>query len=131
MKIIENNWGKGEDNWQFPNIEHKILGMGSGLEIIFLVMYSLNIHFAKWRCTMKATVVDLRYKMNDVLKALDRNEKVTVLYRGKVKGFIIPPKNEKHLKITEHSFFGMSAQDTDKSVLDKLNDLRKPRYNDI
>ena len=28
---------------------------------------------------MKATVVDLRYKMNDVLKALDRNEKVTVL----------------------------------------------------
>ena len=80
---------------------------------------------------MKATVVDLRYKMNDVLKALDRNEKVTVLYRGKVKGFLIPPKNEKHLKITEHPFFGMSAQDTDKSVLDKLNDLRKPRYNDI
>lgn len=39
---------------------------------------------------MKATVVDLRYKMNDVLKALDRNEKVTVLYRGKVKGFLIP-----------------------------------------
>ncbi len=28
--------------------------------------------------TMKATVVDLRYKMNDILKALDRNEKVTV-----------------------------------------------------
>ncbi|MBA7547484.1 hypothetical protein ES705_39906 [subsurface metagenome] len=24
----------------------------------------------------------LRYKMNDVLKALDRNEKVTVLYHG-------------------------------------------------
>ena len=35
---------------------------------------------------MKATVVDLRYKMNDVLKVLDRNEKVTILYRGKVKG---------------------------------------------
>jgi hypothetical protein len=41
---------------------------------------------------MKATVVDLRYKMNDVLKALDRNEKVTVLYRGKVKGVLIPPE---------------------------------------
>ena len=80
---------------------------------------------------MKASVVDLRYKMNDVLKALDRNEKVTVLYRGKVKGILISPEKKKHLKIIDHPFFGMSAQDTDKSVSDKLNDLRKPRYNDI
>jgi hypothetical protein len=80
---------------------------------------------------MKATVVDLRYKMNDVLKALDRNEKVTVLYRGKVKGVLIPPDKKTHLKITDHPFFGMSAQDTDKSVLEELNDLRKPRYDDI
>ncbi len=81
---------------------------------------------------MKATVVDLRYKMNDVLKALDRNERVTVLYRGKVKGVLIPPEKKKHLKIIDHPFFGMTAQDTNsKSVLDELNDLRKPRYNDI
>jgi len=80
---------------------------------------------------MKATVVDLRYKMKDVLRALDRNEKVTVLYRGKVKGILIPPEKKKHLKITDHVFFGISAQDTDKSVLDTVNDLRKPRYNDI
>ena len=80
---------------------------------------------------MKATVVDLRYKMNDVLKALDRNEKVTVLYRGKVKGILIPTEKKKHLKITDHPFFGMSAPDANKSVLDELNDLRKPRYNDI
>ena len=63
--------------------------------------------------------------MNDVLKALDRNEKVTVFYRGKVKGVLIPPEKEKDLKIAEHPFFGMSAEDTDKSVLDNLNDLRK------
>jgi hypothetical protein len=80
---------------------------------------------------MKATVVDLRYKMNDVLKALDRNEKVTVLYRGKVKGILIPPEKKTHLKITDHPFFGMAARDTKKSALDELNDLRKPRYNDI
>lgn len=80
---------------------------------------------------MKATVVDLRYKMNDVLKALDRNEKVTVLYRGKVKGVLIPSEKKKHLKITDHPFFGMFSQDTDKSVLNELNDLRKPRYDDI
>jgi len=79
---------------------------------------------------MKATVVDLRYKMNDVLKALDRNEKVTVLYRGKVKGILIPPEKNTHLKINEHPFFG-SSQGTGKSVSDEINDLRKPRYNDI
>lgn len=80
---------------------------------------------------MKATVVDLRYKMNDVLKALDRNEKVTVLYRGKVKGVLIPSGQKRNIKIIDHPFFGMSSQDSDKSVLDELNDLRKPRYDDI
>jgi hypothetical protein len=77
---------------------------------------------------MKATVVDLRYKMNDVLKALDRNEKVTVLYRGKVKGVILPAKGQILKKIKDHPFFGMSARGMQKSVLDELNDLRKPRY---
>ena len=43
---------------------------------------------------MKASVVDLRYKMKDVLKALDRNERVTVLYRGKVKGVLIPSRKK-------------------------------------
>jgi hypothetical protein len=80
---------------------------------------------------MKATVVDLRYKMNDVLKALDRNEKVTVLYRGKVKGVLIPSGQKRNIKIIDHPFFGMSSQGSDKSVLDELNDLRQPRYDDI
>jgi len=80
---------------------------------------------------MKATVVDLRYKMNDVLKALERNEKVTVLYRGKVKGILMPSEEKKHIKVTEHPFFGMSSQDTGKSVATIMNDLRKPRYDDI
>ncbi len=34
---------------------------------------------------MEASVVDLRYKMNNVLKALDGKEKVTTLYRGTLK----------------------------------------------
>ncbi len=80
---------------------------------------------------MKATVVDLRYKMNDILKALDRNETVTVLYHGKVKGIIVSAKDKEFKKIKDHPFFGMSAKDTQKSVLDEINDLRKPRYNDI
>ena len=81
---------------------------------------------------MKATVVDLRYKMNDVLKALDRNEKVTVLYRGKVKGVLVPPEQpQSKIKISEHPFFGMSSSETDKSVLNELDRLRGGRYNDI
>jgi len=81
---------------------------------------------------MKATVVDLRYKMNDVLKALDRNEKVTIFYRGKMKGVLIPsrqPRKEK--KITGHPFFGMSPSNNDKSVLEEINSLRKGRYDDL
>jgi hypothetical protein len=80
---------------------------------------------------MKATIVDLRYKMNDVLKALDRNEKVTVLYRGKVKGVLIPSGKKKLMKITDHPFFGMSSQVSKKSVLDEMADLREGRYSDI
>ena len=81
--------------------------------------------------TMKATVVDLRYKMNNILKALDRNETVTILYHGKVKGIIVPAKAKEFKKIKDHPFFGMSATESQKSVLDELNDLRKARYNDI
>ena len=77
---------------------------------------------------MEATVVDLRYKMNDVLKALDRNETVTVLYRGKVKGILIPKKQKKNIKIYKHPFFGMSVPKTQKSVLEQLDSLRGIRY---
>ena len=79
---------------------------------------------------MKATVVDLRYKMNDVLKALDRNEKVTVLYRGKIKGVLVPAGEKNDLKIKDHPFIGMLSQET-KSVEEHMNELRRPRYNDI
>jgi len=80
---------------------------------------------------MKATIVDLRYKMNDVLKALDRNEKVTVFYRGKLKGILIPSGKKTQMKIADHPFFGMSSQASKKSVLDEIEDLRGTRYNDI
>ncbi len=80
---------------------------------------------------MKASVVDLRYKMNDILKALERNEEVTVLYHGKVKGVIVPAKREDNKRITDHPFFGMLEAETQKSVLDTLDNLRKPRYDDF
>ncbi|EFK05373.1 toxin-antitoxin system, antitoxin component, PHD family [delta proteobacterium NaphS2] len=80
---------------------------------------------------MKATIVDLRYKMNDVLKALGRNEQVTVLYRGKVKGILIPSGQKSKLKITDHPFFGMSPRIDEKTVQDLMDDLRGSRYDDV
>lgn len=80
---------------------------------------------------MKASIIDLRYKMNDVLKALDRNEQVTVLYRGKVKGFLIPSGNKSSMKMKDHPFFGMSSSASELSVHDEMDALRGSRYDDI
>ncbi len=77
---------------------------------------------------MRASIVDLRYKTNDILKALDRNESVTVLYHGKVKGIIKPAKNKSGLRIKEHPFFGMHRDSEDETVLEELDNLRKSRY---
>lgn len=77
---------------------------------------------------MKATIVDLRYKMNDVLKALDRNEEVTILYRGKAKGKIIPVgKKESARKVKDHPYFG-SVVKSDELVDDVMDRLRSVRF---
>lgn len=76
---------------------------------------------------MKASIVDLRYKTNDILKALDRNETVTVLYHGKVKGIIKPVKEKSQSKIRDHAFFGMYEKSKE-SVLDELENIRKTRH---
>lgn len=39
---------------------------------------------------MQATIVDLRYRTKDVLRAVERGETVTVLYRGKERARILP-----------------------------------------
>ena len=79
---------------------------------------------------MKAKVVDLRYKMNEVLKALDRNEKVTILYHGKVKGVILPASPEKRMKVQDHHFFGM-CRDEGTSVSEILQQIRGGRYHAV
>lgn len=39
---------------------------------------------------MDASIVDLRYRMKEVLRAIDRGETVNVLYRGKAKATLTP-----------------------------------------
>jgi len=76
---------------------------------------------------MKASIVDLRYKTKEVLKALERNESVTVLYHGKVKGVIKPAKAVSISKVKDHPFFGMTSGATE-PVLQELENMRKPRH---
>jgi len=76
---------------------------------------------------MKASIVDLRYKTKEVLKALERSESVTVLYHGKVKGVITPANAKSKSKVKDHPFFGMNRK-PEGSVLEELERLRKPRH---
>ena len=79
---------------------------------------------------MKASVVELRYKMKDVLQALRRNEEVQILYHGKPAGTIVPVKKDTHnLKASNHLFFGMSKAGQNKKSVEKAMDkLRGGRY---
>lgn len=79
---------------------------------------------------MKATVVDLRYKMNEILKALDRREKVTLLYHGKVKGEIIPAGEKQYESVVMHPFFNMAAEKNE-SVDRQMDTLRGARFGDL
>jgi hypothetical protein len=76
---------------------------------------------------MKSSAVNLHDNTLDVLQALDNNESITLLYRGKIKGVIKPAKTTTRRQIQDHPFFGMYQENTN-SVLDELSNLRKPRY---
>jgi len=91
-------------------------------------MHIISIH--NLEVNMKASIVDLRYKMNEVLKALDRREKVTILYHGKVKGTIMPTGVKKPMSAKDHPFFKMDEQDK-KPVAQQMEELRGSRFNDI
>jgi hypothetical protein len=78
---------------------------------------------------MEATVVGLRYHMNQVLKALDRNESVRVLYRGKLKGIIRPAGKATAAKVAGHGFFG--CRGSARSVEQTMGQLRGGRHRDL
>ena len=75
---------------------------------------------------MKISVIDLRYRMKEILKAIDRHEEVTILYHGKVKGVIKPKVSSRNRRISEHPFFNMYQ--SKKAVNDVIADLRRDRY---
>jgi antitoxin (DNA-binding transcriptional repressor) of toxin-antitoxin stability system len=79
---------------------------------------------------MNATVLDLRKNMKNVLAALDRNEKVTLTYRGRKKAVIIPCEDDDAEKtpMKEHPAFGMWADREDmEDVHAYIRKIRKGR----
>ena len=77
---------------------------------------------------MQTTVVDLRYRMKDVLKALTRRERVQILYHGRVKGEIVPAGERSSVPVSQHPFFGMARNET-ASVEATMKHIRGGRYN--
>ncbi|MCK4400722.1 type II toxin-antitoxin system Phd/YefM family antitoxin [bacterium] len=81
---------------------------------------------------MEASIIDLRYKMKDILKALNRKENVKILYHGKEKGIIIPLKERSKKKVMDYHFYGMYKKDNyEQTVAQQIHSLRGGRYNDI
>jgi antitoxin (DNA-binding transcriptional repressor) of toxin-antitoxin stability system len=64
---------------------------------------------------MKATTLDLRRRMSDVVRALESGQRVTLTHRGKVIGTIHPAANDTPAKhdIRDHPAFGMWADRED------------------
>ncbi|MBI4352667.1 MAG: type II toxin-antitoxin system Phd/YefM family antitoxin [Candidatus Omnitrophica bacterium] len=76
---------------------------------------------------MIASVVDLRYRMREVLRALTMNEEVKITYHGKEVGVIQPVRPKILKKVTDHPFFGMARHDRE-TVERKMERLRGGRY---
>ena len=79
---------------------------------------------------MKASVVDLRHRMKEVLQALRRDEEVQILYHGKLAGTIVPPRTAKPaMRAQDHPFFGSAKGSHRRGSVERIVDkLRAPRY---
>lgn len=80
---------------------------------------------------MNATFVDFRRRSRMIIAALQRNETVTVLYRGRVTA-IMHPVSKPSASAAEHPAFGMWAgRDDMADVPGYVRQLRKGRRNAV
>lgn len=82
---------------------------------------------------MKASFVDLRKKSGEIIRALNRNEPVTVLYRGKPAAIMHSiTGGASQAKVVDHVAFGLWADRGDTVDVDAhLRRLRKGRFDDL
>ncbi|MEQ9479971.1 MAG: hypothetical protein RIK00_11635 [Algiphilus sp.] len=84
---------------------------------------------------MEASFVDLRKKSAEIIKALNRKERVTLLYRGKPAAIMEPIGEQSETapeKASQHAAFGMWVdRETDNSVDGQVRNLRRRRFDDL
>lgn len=81
---------------------------------------------------MEASVLDLRRRMSEIIRALDNNEPVIILYRGKKKGVIYPvgKRGDNSGGAGKHHAFGMWKDRKDMKDVDRyVRGLRRGRGN--
>ena len=85
---------------------------------------------------MKASFVDLRKKSAQIVRALERNESVTVSYRGRVRAVMTPlsqpggkgPRKGSETAAKDHAAFGLWADRKDLAdVARHVRSFRKGR----
>lgn len=80
---------------------------------------------------MEASIVDLRYRMKEVLAALDRGEKVTILYRGEERALLVPLPRKKSKKVPPRKAPGFGMWKDRADLADPaawLRDQRRGRF---
>jgi len=84
---------------------------------------------------MKASFVDLRKKSSEIIKALGRNERITVLYRGKPAAIMQSIDEQRDASVgsaREHTAFGLWADRDDMNdAAAHVRQLRRGRFDDL
>jgi antitoxin (DNA-binding transcriptional repressor) of toxin-antitoxin stability system len=83
---------------------------------------------------METSIVDMRYKMKQVIEAVDRGEEVTVLYHGKARARVVPPRGagEPRPHVKDDPAFGMWADRKEMKDVDAyVRAMRRERYRDL
>jgi hypothetical protein len=102
---------------------------GSSVILVSLLVHRpkvstiFRVSFFRLGGAVKTSIVDIRYRIREILDALERNECVTVLHHGKIKGVIHPAGKGVAPQAANHAFFGMHG-DFGESVAEEANRLR-------
>lgn len=83
---------------------------------------------------MHASFVDLRKKSTEIIRALKRNQRVTILYRGKPAAVMHPidDAGDAPVSAQHHAAFGIwRDRDQPTTPAEQVRELRKGRFSDL
>ena len=80
---------------------------------------------------MKASAMELRHSLKEIIAAVDRGEEVTIVYRGKERAVLVPLERAKKARghAADHPAFGMWKDRQDmEDVSQYVRQLRQARF---